>query len=94
MNSSITQSAPKFSIITACLPSRSEHLADTAASVRAAKEAMPLEWVLVIDGPGDVVAVDADIQLRLPRRCGISAARNVGLANASGDLIVPLDADD
>ena len=93
-------SAPRpcrISILTACLPERAEHLAAAAtsvATVRAELSPLTVEWVVALDGPGDADTSAADKVVRLPRRGGVSAARNAALRVAEGDLVTPLDADD
>lgn len=72
-------------------------MTETAASIADARsriEPLRLEWVVAIDGPGTVDVDAADVVVRLPARSGISIARNAALAAATGDLVVPLDADD
>ncbi|AZI56805.1 glycosyltransferase [Nakamurella antarctica] len=88
----------QFSVLTACLPERSVYLNEAAASVARARELVSpneLEWIIAVDGPGDLPDVTAQARVvRIERRSGISAARNAALAFARGDLIAPLDADD
>gem|GEM_PF-1298435 len=73
-------------------------LPDAIQSVRA-QNYSPIEIIVVDDGSTDATADVAsslgdDVHLiRQPKR-GVSAARNVGFAAASGDLIAFLDADD
>jgi hypothetical protein len=88
------------SILTAVLPARGQYMAETDRSVadvkkEASKAGWFVDWTVVIDGPGDIPALAAaDSVLRLPERRGVSTARNLALGRASGDWIVPLDADD
>lgn len=88
----------RFSVLTACLPDRSQHLAEAADSVERARKAIAplcLEWIIALDGPGAItVPASANTVVQLASRGGISVARNTALARAGGDLIVPLDADD
>ena len=89
-----------LSLITAVLPDMSEHIAETAQSVKEVRKAVAevkwaAEWIVVIDGPGRHPEITgADKMLTLPKQCGVSAARNYALANATGDWIAPLDGDD
>ncbi|HVC21747.1 MAG TPA: glycosyltransferase [Vicinamibacterales bacterium] len=67
-------------------------------------QTIPVEIVLVDDGStaplteevSRFVAEHRDIvtQVRHTRNCGLSAARNTGIAHARFDLVIPLDADD
>ena len=91
-----------LSLVTAVHPPRSEHLADTADSVAAAHQLLTsaghqLEWVVVIDGPGDVPDISGTpgvVEVRRSLGGGVSAARNTGLARASGSHVMSLDHDD
>lgn len=78
------------------LPSSSDHLAETAASIAALKELADVEWVLVFDGPGaETVAVpEADVIVHLPSHRGTATARNIGLVSSSGAFVHMLDGDD
>jgi len=91
--------ASTLSLITPVLPGRDRYLAETAASVRAERDDLAdnweLEWVLVIDGPGEVAIPDGVSRvIELPLHSGIAAARNIGLVHAAGEWIYPLDGDD
>jgi glycosyltransferase involved in cell wall biosynthesis len=74
-------------------------IGDTLASLRSQTMA---EWEAIIiddgsrDGTGDVVAAFADPRVRLVAQAnaGVSAARNRGMAEARGDALCFLDADD
>jgi hypothetical protein len=67
-------------------------------------QTIPVEIVLVDDAsnmplPEDVLQFIADhreivTQVRHGSNCGLSAARNTGIAHARFDLVIPLDADD
>lgn len=90
-------SGPRLSVIVPCF-NASRYLAEALASI-AAQERAPDE-VLVIDdgstdGSGEIAATFAPL-VRCVRQehQGISAARNRGLALATGDVIAFLDADD
>jgi glycosyltransferase involved in cell wall biosynthesis len=92
----------RVSLLTAVHPPRSTHLPATATSVAAARRVLAgsghdLEWVVAIDGPGEVPRIDAGPGVRIVRRPmngGASAARNTALAAAAGEMVMPLDHDD
>jgi glycosyltransferase involved in cell wall biosynthesis len=87
----------RFSIVTACLPTRADHLGAAARSVHQARARIAplrLEWIVVFDGPGLSRAPGAEQVIVLPKPGGTSIARNAALAVAGGDLVSPLDADD
>jgi hypothetical protein len=91
----------RLDVITALLPERAAHLAEATRSVRdtrttLARDGVELRWHLVVDGRGaDLPRVEeADHMVVLGRHCGVSAARNLGLAQADGDSIMPFDGDD
>ena len=92
----------RVSLLTAVHPPSSTHLAATATSVAAARRTLAgaghdLEWVVAIDGPGEVPPIDAAPGVRVLRRPmngGASAARNTALAASSGEMVMPLDHDD
>ncbi|MEW6254310.1 MAG: glycosyltransferase [Pseudomonadota bacterium] len=92
--------APRFSVV---IPSRDclAYLPEAIASIRA-QEVGPAEIIVIDDGSRDgtgewlAQAAAADpllIPLRGPEK-GVAAARNLGIARASCDLIAFLDADD
>lgn len=87
-----------LSVVTACLPSASEHLRACADSVSRLRSDLPdidVDWILALDGPGDVNVPQAVDQLiRLPVRRGVSTARNIALGATRGDYLANLDADD
>jgi len=60
-----------------------------------------VEVIVVDDGSQDNTASDLERRfgsriclLRMPRRCGVGAARNVGVSHANGDMLAFLDSDD
>jgi len=89
-------------VITAVAPRLAEHLPETAESVRVASwiaEQMgwTLNWLVAIDGPGDVTVAAGDFVKvqRLPVASGASVARNYALTQATAEgWVMPLDADD
>lgn len=91
-----------LSIITPVLPSKSQWLDETAQSVLTVLDFIAKdvswhgEWVVVIDGPGQVdLPEDPRIRtIQLPTRSGVAAARTVALSEASGDWVLPVDGDD
>lgn len=94
----ITTPGRGVSIVTACLPTASDHLAACAASVAAARAELrdiTVEWVVAIDGPGTVRGTEqADLVITLPERRGVSVARNYAFAETTHDFTVVLDGDD
>ena len=86
--------------LTAVLPERAQYISETACSIQRAKTVVQqagwtLNWIVVIDGPGEVASQYlTDQVVRLPARQGISAARNVGLSKAESHWVFPLDSDD
>lgn len=90
---------PQVSVVTAILPTRSDFLPLCSASIEEFKskllaERIALEWIVALDGPGDVTLPHWAKVVRLPSRCGPAIARNVALAEACGEWIFPVDADD
>jgi glycosyltransferase involved in cell wall biosynthesis len=94
---------PRFSIVVPCF-NQGRYLTDCLESL-AIQDLLPFEVIVVNDGSTDE-ATNAIIE-RLPLysypfpvSCvrkpngGLSSARNCGVAKCSGDIIVPLDADD
>lgn len=98
MSRGASAAVASISIVTACLPAAAEHLHVAARSVHRLREELAerrIEWVLVLDGPGDVdIPATTDRVVRLPTRRGVAAARNYALSVVSSELTVCLDADD
>lgn len=91
----------KLSVITACLPSKAEFLAETAASIphrlNMDSKTWDVEWILVLDGKGNMppfVNKTPTIIMQTGHREGVSAARNRALLASTGEWIVNLDGDD
>jgi hypothetical protein len=83
-----------IAVITPVLPSRADFLGDAAASIeRARAGGVNLEWVVTLDGAGEVPEVQATV-VRIARRSGVSNARNMALARCTAPLVTTLDADD
>lgn len=90
---------PTISLLTACLPSRTEHLVATADSVeRAQKDLMgevDVQWIIALDGPGRLPSFpQAHEIITIERHSGVATTRNMALSLASGDYCMALDADD
>jgi glycosyltransferase involved in cell wall biosynthesis len=88
---------PRVSVIVPAYDSAA-YLPEAIASIRAQQYA-PLEIILVDDGSTDataelVPALGADIKYIYQQNRGPAAARNHGLAQATGSVIAFLDADD
>ena len=92
---------PKVSVITAVLPSASQHIAEAWDSLKA--QDLPagwtLEWIIHVDGPGrltnDFTVDDGRVELhQSTTREGPAIARTLALGRATGDLVKVLDADD
>jgi len=91
--------APRFSIIIPCF-NQGTFLAECLASVRA--QTLPPHEVIVIDDgstdPYSVQRMDAlcrdGVTLLRQENRGLSGARNAGVRAATGDWVLPLDADD
>ncbi|GAA1616596.1 glycosyltransferase [Catellatospora bangladeshensis] len=92
-----TITAPRVSVVIP-LYNQGRYLSETIASARASTHP-ELEIVVVDDGSTDSHTRDVFdalrdvIKVRQPNR-GLGAARNAGIAHASADYILPLDADD
>jgi glycosyltransferase involved in cell wall biosynthesis len=91
-----SQGAPLVSIIIPCYR-QARFLADAIESARS-QAYRPLELIVVNDGsPDDVGAVVAkypEVRCITQENRGLAAARNTGLQQCRGDLVVFLDADD
>lgn len=86
-------------LVTSVLPSRSQFLAEAARGLLAARalaeaHGWRLSWHVAIDGPGEMPKIVSDTVVNLAARRGIAAARNVALAMADVEWVLPLDADD
>jgi glycosyltransferase involved in cell wall biosynthesis len=100
MVSSPAQSEPLVSVIIPAFNSAAT-LGDTLASA-AAQSHRALEIIVIDDGSTDATArIAADFCARHPRarlisqtNQGVAAARNRGIAEAKGEFVAPLDADD
>jgi glycosyltransferase involved in cell wall biosynthesis len=89
----------KFSIVIPCWE-QGAFLGECLASVRAQTHAAH-EIIVVDDGsrdPWTIARIDAEcappVVLVRQANAGLAAARNAGIARATGDFVVPLDADD
>lgn len=76
----------------AWLPAAGESVARCRGA--AGRAGIELEWVVCSDGGADIGGCVADRVVRWRSTRGAPAARNGALAAASGDWVVPLDADD
>ena len=89
---------PRVSVVIPCYNAH-RYLAETLASVRA-QTFRDVEIVVVDDGSTDpataasLAALDPDIRLVRKPNGGLSSARNAGFAAATGEFVLPLDADD
>ncbi|MFP2907727.1 glycosyltransferase family 2 protein [Pyxidicoccus sp. 3LFB2] len=90
---------PRFSVVIPCF-NQGAFLAECLASLRA--QTLPPHEVIVVDDGStdpysvqrmDALCVDGVTLLRQENR-GLSGARNAGIRAATGDWLVPLDADD
>src|SRR5690349_4880587 len=86
------------SMVTIVIPcfNYSQYLGKAIRSVQA-QQYSPFEIVVVDDGSTDesaTVAKRAGVRLIQQRNAGLGAARNAGLAAASGEFVIFLDADD
>lgn len=91
----------RVSVLTPVGRARDGWLGETARSVLACRTAVrhqgvDVEWVVCHDGgaPGRDLPVQPDRVVVLAAPRGVSGARNAALAVATGDWVVPLDADD
>lgn len=87
------------SFVTPVLPGRAEHLPDTGSSVEAARLILAAcghdsEWIVAVDGPGKLDSVAGATIVTSPLQVGAACARNLALASAGGEWLVPVDADD
>jgi len=88
---------PTISIVIPCYNSGAT-LPQTLDSLRV-QSLQPCEIIVVDDGstdPATVALLDSLSHIRLVRQAnaGLPAARNAGFAAATGELVLPLDADD
>lgn len=90
----------RVSVIVPCFDARPGHLAEALASVRAQTHP-DLEIIVVDDGSTDPATrraldqAEADgARVLRQQNQGLPAARNSGIALASGEYLLPLDADD
>ena len=95
------QKMPKKELISVLIPvyNAEKYLAEAIESVLNQKGIEPLEIIILDDGSTDASAEVAEsykpkISLYQQENAGISAARNAALAQAKGDFIAFLDADD
>ena len=100
--SAVVVTVVRMSVVTPVGAGRAGWLPAAAASIDRARQLLApagidLEWVACADGAAlpaldPRIRPDQVVRWQVPR--GISAARNAALASASGNWIVPLDADD
>lgn len=93
-----------ISIITACHPDKTDYLNECADSIKRARKdlgafGMEIDWCLSFDGaePDKLdkkVALEADSIISRLSHKGVSETRNNAVNFATGEWIVPLDADD
>lgn len=92
-------SKPLVSIITTCY-NYARYVGELAESI--AKQDFSYEWIVVDDASQDdplkvlqPFAQETKLHyIRLPKNCGYSVAKNVGLREAQGDYFCMIDADD
>jgi hypothetical protein len=86
-----------ISLLTPLDPDRATWLGELATDVEELRTriAAPVEWIVCADGPGAVAFPGAvSVSMRLPLPGGPAAARTAALAAATGDWVLPIDADD
>lgn len=87
----------RLDIITSVLPARSEHIKETAGSVRKLLASPPrgwkITWKIGVDGPEPIPETGYP-HMRFMHPLGTSKVRNALLADSQADYVLNLDADD
>jgi glycosyltransferase involved in cell wall biosynthesis len=89
----------KISIIIPCY-NHGHYLEEAIQSIHEANNGQEIEIIIVNDGSTDAFTIqklqeldETDVIIIHKQNAGLSAARNTGIQNSSGTLILPLDAD-